>query len=187
MSILLPLMGLSAVKAGIGAYAQHQQNKASHPAWLSEFLRNEATKRDTTGFLPDRSAYDQSANAGIASVLEQLPVGMEQFNAQAASRGVFNSGESMKHLYSDVVSPIFTSAANISAQSNLAYTQAYQQGSIAAENIRQGAINRLTGYTTGRTSATAAGLGNLGADAAQGSQYLQMLAMMQMFGGGGAK
>lgn len=120
------------------------------PAWLIDMLKGEAAGGVSGAFLPDKSAYDENLQAQLAQLMSQMGVNVEQFNVGAASRGVFGAGEGMTSLYRDVVNPIFQTAASTTAGSNLAYTQAFQRGSMQAEGFRQNALQMLVQATLGR-------------------------------------
>jgi hypothetical protein len=88
------------------------------------------------GFLPDKGAYDSELEATLASITGQIPVAEENFNADLAARGLFASGEAPKAMYRDVYAPVAREAYSAAAKNRLAYAQAYQQGSMASEQLR---------------------------------------------------
>jgi len=139
------------------------------PQWLIDMLKGEAKGGVRGAFLPDKSAYDEELQAQLDEIMSTMGINIEQFSSQGAARGVFGSGEGMTSLYRDVVSPIFRTAATTTAQSKLGYAQAYQRGSMQAEQFRQNALQLLVQATLaqkpGETSGFQnfmGGIGNLG-------------------------
>jgi len=90
----------------------------------------------TSGFMPDEGDYDAAIEADINDIMSQLPMGMESFNADLASRGIYGAGEAPKRMYSDVIAPVARQASNAAVQGRLKYAQSYQQGRMAEENQR---------------------------------------------------
>lgn len=139
------------------------------PPWLVDMLREQATQDNYQGFLPDKQLYDANLQSQIDQLLGQLPVGLEAFNAEQASRGTFTAGEATGAAYRDVYAPIARAGTQAITQSNLGYAQAYQQGSIQAANLRQNYMQLLVNSVinrrpsiTGSIGSGLAGLGKIG-------------------------
>lgn len=113
------------------------------PPYMEQMLLKAYNDRNMTGFLPNKGAYDESLRADIDEIMAGLPVGSEAFESDLASRGIRGSGEAVGAKYRDVYAPIARAATSAAAQSNLGYAQAYQSGSIAAENLRQNTLQML--------------------------------------------
>lgn len=122
--------------------------KGTLPDWLKSRLMKESARDTSSGFLPDKGAFDANLEAQLNEIFARLPVSIEQFNTDLASRGIFGAGEAPKALYSDVFAPIARAGASATAASNLGYAQLSQQGQIAGEQLRLGALNTLTGAVT---------------------------------------
>lgn len=129
------------------------------PSWLIDELRGMAGERNYNGFLPDKSAWDADLKAKLADVYATLPVGVENFNADLASRGIFRSGEAPKNLYGQIYAPIARTAASAVASSNLGYSQQYQQGMQFGANLRQNYYNMLLQAVMQRQPSAAGTLG----------------------------
>lgn len=180
-----PIVAGGAASLAGGLFGGGGGTEPAAPQWLIDMLRGEAGKGVQGAFLPDRAAYDEALQAQLAEIMGQLPVGMEQFSAQAAARGVFGAGEGMTSLYRDVVSPIFRTAATTTAQSQLGYAQAYQRGSMQAEQFRQNALQMLVQATLAQKQRQPTGfqrfMGGIGNLGEFGFQY-GMLQQLGLFG-----
>jgi hypothetical protein len=167
-------MGAGASLLG-GLFGGGGGSEPAAPQWLIDLLRSEAGGGVQGAFLPDKGAYQEQLQTQLAQIMSQLPVGMEQFNAQAAARGVFGAGEGMTSLYRDVVNPIFQTAASTTARSNLGYAQAYQQGSMQAEQFRQNALQMLVQASLAQKEGSPSGfqraMGGVGNIGEFGAQY----------------
>lgn len=112
-----------------------QQQSAQVPEWLIEMLRGEVRNFRTDDFIEE---FTSLGEAESQEILGQLPVSMEAFNAQAASRGVFTSGEGLSNLYSNVVTPVFRAAET-------ARSGRRAQGTQMAHQLRQQLMQMLAG------------------------------------------
>lgn len=112
-----------------------QQQSAQVPEWLIEMLRGEVRNFRTDDFIEE---FTSLGEAESQEILGQLPVGMEAFNAEAASRGVFTSGEGLSNLYSNVVTPVFRAAET-------ARSGRRAQGTQMAHQLRQQLMQMLAG------------------------------------------
>jgi len=161
--------------------------EAAAPQWLIDMLRGEAGRGVQGAFLPDKAAYEQEFQTQLSQIMAGLPVVMEQFSAQAAARGVFGAGEGMTSLYRDVVNPIFQTAASAQARSQLGYAQAYQRGSMQAEQFRQNALQMLVQATLAQKERQPTGfqrfMGGIGELGEFGFQY-GILKDLGLFGQG---
>ena len=104
--------------------------------WAESEAMSQYESERYDGFLPNKGAYDSELEATLASITGQIPVAQENFNADLAARGLFASGEAPKAMYRDVYAPVAREAYSAAAKNRLAYAQAYQQGSMAAEQLR---------------------------------------------------
>jgi len=105
-----------------------------------------AVRRDrSTMYFPDESTFLQKADADVADILSQLPVAQEAFNAQAASRGVFRSGEALTNLFSTVYAPIARAASQAKISNRLAYQDLRFRAQSTAENQALQALQLLVG------------------------------------------
>lgn len=154
------------------------------PPDIIDLIRQFATNPDTSGFLPDKSAYEADFNAKMKNILAGLPVGIENFNTDLASRGIFRSGEAPKNLYSQVFAPVAGQLASGAAASNLGYAQAYQQGRMGQEQLRANALQMLMQAVMNRRPSIGGvigeGLAGAGGDA---SQYLLLKSLLKPAGG----
>ena len=168
-----------------GALGGGGGREGAAPQWLIDMLRGEAGGGVQGAFLPDKAAYQEQLQTQLAQIMGQLPVEMQQFSEQAAARGVFGAGEGMTSLYRDVVNPIFQTAAATTAQSNLGYAQAYQRGSMQAEQFRQNALQMLVQATLAQKQKQPSGfqrfMGGIGELGEFGFQY-GMLQELGLFG-----
>lgn len=137
--LAVPIVG-----AGLGLAGSLLGSGGGLPQDFIDELSNKANSFRTDAFLPNEAAYNADLEAKIAEIMSQVTGGVENFNANAASRGVYTSGEGLTHLYSDVYAPIARAGTSAVAAGKLGYAQAYQQGSIAAENIKQNYYSLLT-------------------------------------------
>lgn len=178
----LAMMGIGAGASLLGGlFGGGGGTEGAAPQWLIDMLKQEAGGGVQGAFLPDKRAYQAQLQTQLSQIMGQLPVGMEQFSSQAAARGVFGAGEGMTSLYRDVVNPIFQTAAATTAQSNLGYAQAYQQGSMQAEGFRQNALQMLVQATLAQKEKQPSGfqrfmggIGNLGEFGAQFGMLQQL-------------
>jgi len=151
-----PLLATSLISGGskllgglIGGLGGSGGGAPTIPPWLIEMAKKQYEMDNYTGFLPDKQAYSASAQAAVDSVMSRLPISMESFNADLASRGIYGAGEAPKYMYRDVIAPVAQAATNAVAQSELEYARAYQSGSIQAAQMKQNAFNVLSGLVTG--------------------------------------
>lgn len=201
-------MTLPVVLAGAGAVSNILSGlfgggtKNALPDWLLNELQKASTA-DYSGFVPDAGAFQAETNQNIKNILAQLPVAQENFNAQAASRGVFTGGEALTHLYSDAYAPISRNAMTAALQGQTQFAQLKQSGLVAAANARLNALQLATqGFgmkqpTQGArfwnaigqvgNTATEFGLNQWGADLQNSrdySQLMQLLPLLQSLLGG---
>lgn len=182
----LAIMGMGAGASLLGGlFGGGGGTEGAAPQWLIDMLRGEAGGGVQGAFLPDKAAYDEELQAQLAEIMGQLPAGMQGFSSQAAARGVFGAGEGMTSLYRDVINPIFQTAATTTAQSKLGYAQAYQHGSMQAEQFRQNALQMLVQATLAQKEKQPSGfqrfMGGIGNLGEFGFQY-GMLQELGMFG-----
>jgi len=153
------------------------------PEVLAEILR--AVKLDRSSmYIPDRDTFMAGIQANIDEILSGIAPGVEAFNADLASRGIFRSGEAPKELYRNVYAPIARAATSAATQGAIGYEQLRIQGASAAQQQALQALQLLVQGsvpTGGQTSAfqdTLFNLGDLGTT----------LGLMKAFGlmGGGA-
>jgi len=111
---------------------------------LLELWEKEYERRNYTGFMPDKRAYDRSARGMIDEIIADLPMSTDVFDANLAARGIHGSGEAPGHYYSQVVAPVMKAAGNVVNQSQLAYSQAYQHGMIQEEMLHQKNLENFT-------------------------------------------
>lgn len=107
---------------------QHLMDQMNNPSTPESEARKRVAGHRTSGFMPDKADFDAALQSQIEQIFSRLPVSVEQFNAEAASRGVFSSGEAVTSLYRDVYQPFSQQAIGAAAQSNLAYAGQFQQG-----------------------------------------------------------
>jgi hypothetical protein len=111
--------------------------------WLIDEIRGQYQANRSTGFLPDETLWTKATQSSIDKILASLPSGMERFNTDLASRGIYSSGEAPKYMYQDVVAPVMREAGGALIQGKLGYAQAFQQGKIAEENMKMNYLNML--------------------------------------------
>lgn len=142
------------VVAGIGAgiSALSRAFKPDPNKWLHDRIKRSLDQYRQDRYVPDRAAFDANRDATIEGIMSQLPASIEAFNADAASRGLFSSGEAQRNLYSDAINPIAQSALQAGTQANVQYEQIRQRGLIAGDQYYQnllqlsfGAPNRNAG------------------------------------------
>jgi hypothetical protein len=149
-------MGAGASLLG-GLFGGGGGSEPAAPQWLIDLLRSEAGGGVQGAFLPDKGAYQEQLQTQLAQIMSQLP------------------GEGMTSLYRDVVNPIFQTAASTTARSNLGYAQAYQQGSMQAEQFRQNALQMLVQASLAQKEGSPSGfqrvMGGVGNIGEFGAQY----------------
>lgn len=114
--------------------------------WIKKQLVSRYENERYDGFLPDREVYDQYVDTSVEEIMAGLPVAEEQYEADLASRGIRSSGEATKYKYQQVYAPVAREAAAVATRANLAYAQAYQQGSIAAEETKYKNLQALMNF-----------------------------------------
>lgn len=159
------------------------------PKYVEDLIMTAYQDRNMTGFLPDKGAYDASLRANIDEIMAGMPVQSEAFEADLASRGIHGAGEAPKFKYQGVYAPIARAATSAAAQSELGYAQAYQRGSIAAEQMRQQMLGYLLQYHQTNTElayrdyvADQSGIADLFGGIGEFGAYL---GFGELFGGGG--
>lgn len=118
------------------------------PAWLGDMILKEYQERSYEGFAPDRNAFTSSLNAEVQNILNKMGVRKDAFKAEAASRGVYTSGEGMDAMYSDVVAPAVAEAGAAAGRTMIQYEGLEQQGEIAAAGMRSRNLDRLLQFHT---------------------------------------
>ncbi len=108
-----------------------------------DVLKRQASGENFSGFLPNESIFQEQMEAQFEQIKSFLPISQEAFNADAASRGVFRSGEAQKFLYRDVYAPIAQSLASVSAKSRLAFQEAQLRARLGIAQLKQGAASTL--------------------------------------------
>lgn len=89
------------------------------------------------GWMPNESVFRQQADATAAAVQDQLPMAMENFNAELAKRGTYRSGESTPRMYQDVIAPIARQIADVRYQSELKFHQMKGEMAYRREALKQ--------------------------------------------------
>lgn len=145
-------IGVSALLgATSGGSSASQQNEL--PQWLKDLLLQELDRSGgQNGFLPAQEEFQAVFDARAQQAQDTLGFNVENFNANAASRNVFSSGEGLTQLYRQVYQPALNNLQTLGANLNLAYSAQYQQGRIASEEMRQRILELLTGGFTGQTA-----------------------------------
>lgn len=141
------------------------------PEWYIDLIRGEVERDRTSGFLPDREVFDEALQSQLAGFTAQLPASVEAFNADAAARGVFSSGQAGAELYRTAIAPIARAGTTAIAQANLGFAQAEQRGRIAADTSRQNYLALLGQALSGQTSTGQRIAGTLGELGDFGIQY----------------
>lgn len=100
-------------------------------------------KRNRGDFAPDVKAWQDVMKADVGQIMSSLPMSMEAFNADLASRGIYGSGEAPKHMYQDVVAPVARAATGATARFNLGLEESRQRGVVAEAQIRQQGLRDL--------------------------------------------
>jgi len=113
------------------------------PDWAIDMLKKEVQRDRTTGFLPDESLWTKATQSSIDKILATLPSGMERFNTDLASRGIYSSGEAPKYLYSDVVAPVMREAGGALVHGRLGYSEMVRQTKMQAEQQRMQYMSML--------------------------------------------
>ena len=90
-----------------------------------------------TGFLPDEETFEADLQAQLDEIFAQLPGGIEAFQADLATRGVFGSGEATGALYRDVYAPVARAGASAVASSRLSFQQQQLQAKFEMERFQQ--------------------------------------------------
>ncbi len=182
---LAPL-AVAGISAGVGIAGDLLSSKDQGlPDWLIDELTSYAQQNRTDGFLPDKAVFDQNLNTQLAEFLSQIPAGEEAFNTDLASRGIFQSGEAPKNLYSSVYAPIARAGASAVGRSNVQFAQLTQQGNIAAAQNQQQKYRLLIDSMLNRQPSTLGSIGNALSDAGGlGLQY-GFLSELGLIGGDG--
>ena len=107
---------------------------------------------EQNGFLPEQEEFQAVFDARAQHAQDTLGFNVENFNANAASRNVFSSGEGLTQLYRQVYQPALNNLQTLGANLNLAYSAQYQQGRIASEQMRQRILAMLTEGISGTTT-----------------------------------
>lgn len=122
----------------------------SPAAKLEKLLQQRAEQQSYSGFLPDQGMFDEAMAAQIDEILGRLPAGIEDFNADLASRGLFTAGEAPKYLYTDVIAPVARAAASVVGQSRLQFAGMQQQGRIAEVGAQSQALGQWMNFIFGQ-------------------------------------
>ena len=149
------------------------------PSWMIDELRNNANSTSTTGFLPDKAVWDRMMNAQVQDAMGGLGAGIENFNTDLASRGIYGSGEAPKNLYSNVYAPVARSVSSAVTNANLGYAQSYQQGMESAAQIRANYSQQLLAALQNRTPTTAGAIGGGLTDIGQSASTFAFLKMLK--------
>lgn len=127
------------------------------PDWYIRELFNALDESRTGGFQPDATRYiqpmnanlyNQDTNARVAGLLSQIPMGVENFNADLGNRGIYGAGEAPKNLYSSVYAPVAQGVAQVASQNALGYQTLEQnvmsdlrQNELGYQTLQQRAMN----------------------------------------------
>lgn len=176
-------IGLSSViGAASGGSSASQQNEL--PEWLKNLLLQELNRSgEQNGFLPAQEEFQAVFDARAQQAQQEIGFTAEKFNANAASRNVFSSGEGLTQLYRQVYQPALNNLQTLGANLSLQYSQQYQQGRIASENFRQRILAMLTGGFGGQTTQQG---GNFVGDVAGAGTNIALLYGSGFFGGSNA-
>jgi hypothetical protein len=98
---------------------------------------------NTSEFLPNESLFQARLDAQLAEIRGQLPLSMEAFSAEASRRGVFLSGENLRALYRDVMTPITQQSTTLAATSALEYAKLRSGVGLHVEGMRTQGFGNL--------------------------------------------
>lgn len=129
---------------------------------LQGVLKANARIDRTTAFTPDRTAIDERISLQIQQIFEQFGVNLENFNADAASRGVFTGGEANKVRGRDVLAPAVRAASSAVVQGNVQFEELKIRGLIAGDTANQNAIGLQARFSTPQQSGFQRFLNSLG-------------------------
>lgn len=151
------------------------------PDWLDTMLEDYANQEDYIGYTPDPSKFDTSLRAQLSQIQTDMGYNQEAFRANAASRGVYSGGESLKEEYRNVNLPAIQ-AGNVAATgAALGYEQLSANVGIANAQARQSAIAMLLQrwMATQKGGNVADAIGDIGGSAVNYAMLTKIL------GGGG--
>ena len=127
-------------------YEQALENRALLPSVVpklkeriqfNKFQERILSEERFTGFLPDEATFEADLEARLDEIFAQLPGGIEAFQADLATRGIFGAGEAPAALYRDVYAPIARAGASAVAGSRLAFQEQTIQAKFEMERFRQ--------------------------------------------------
>lgn len=135
-------IGLAANVIG-SALKGSEQRTAQIPKWLQDKLLYEFENFRSDQFMPDTEELINLGDLEAEQILSSLPVSSERFNAEAASRGVFTSGEALSNLYRNVVTPVFSAAETARSRRRVQAEGLRLEGARTAEEFRQRLLSIL--------------------------------------------
>ncbi len=170
----LPAIPLGFKIAGASGIASIAGNALSGgaqiPDWLRDMLKAEIARDRSSQFVPDEAAFTAQTESNIDRILARLPVGIENFEADLASRGIRGSGEATGRKFADVIAPITREATGAAVSGQVAFEGLKQRGNIAADQARNQLIALLTGSTNPEQDFLDRLFGGIGSLGAQGAQ-----------------
>lgn len=145
---MLPLIGGIAL-TGLGKAFGGGNKSNGGLSWMEQKLYEYAYDGKYEGFLPNESVFQEQAKADEARVLAELPISVEAFNSDLASRGIYSSGEASKHLYGQVYAPIAREMASVRASARLGFMQARLNAMSQMKQMQFGALTAMGQYKLG--------------------------------------
>ncbi len=143
----MPFPTLAVAGAGLGASAIGSLfgggSGPDIPDWVDDLLENYAQQENFIGYTPDPAAFDSSLRAQFSQIKEEFGYNQQAFRANAASRGVFSSGESLSEEYRNVNLPAINAANVAASNASLGFEQLQFNVATANARVRQSAIAQL--------------------------------------------
>ena len=120
------------------------KSEPSMPQWWVDMMLKEMGGLDELNqFMPSAETFEAATQADIDIQLDKMPIQLQQFKGQAASRGVFTAGEELTGEYRNVYAPIATGVAGIQTKGNLAYERSRSDFAMNVQKMRLDTLRTL--------------------------------------------
>lgn len=124
----------------LGLYSGAVRSAADSQLDLNRELSDLVTQENYEGYLPNQSLFEEQFAAEEQRILGRLPVSLEAYRANQASRGIFSSGEAAGAEFRDVFAPVAGEIASARTRATLGFEQLRLQQKTALLGFKHQAV-----------------------------------------------
>lgn len=138
-------LAIAGAGAAVNLFGRLLGGDKQPPSWLIDLLRGELDSNKLSDLMPDRGIFEAETQSRIDEILAGLPVSAEAFDAEAASRGVFGSGEGIREKYRSVYAPVARAATGAAVTGQVGYENLRVRAAAQDRALRLQVLQLLAG------------------------------------------